>query len=53
MTDAQVAAFYNVVEHLRITIDECLPIYGHNDYSSKACPCFDVDEKFGVDYTKP
>ena len=45
MTPAQEAAFRNVVAMLRMTYGD-LSIAGHNQYSSKACPSFDVREKF-------
>lgn len=46
MSDAQEATFLRLVETLRAGYGK-LPILGHNEFSSKACPSFDVIEKFG------
>jgi len=46
MTVPQEIAFVELVKSLRCTFGE-LSIHGHNEYSSKACPSFSVEEKFG------
>lgn len=53
MTYAQESAFKSLMEDLRIRFDDRLPIYGHNEFANKACPSFDVHEKFGVEFTQP
>ena len=45
MTPAQEQAFRNYVTTMRSVLGP-LTISGHNQYSSKACPSFDVREKF-------
>jgi len=46
MTVQQEIAFVELVKSLRLTFGE-LPIHGHNEFSTKACPSFSVEEKFG------
>ena len=45
MNAAQETAFVNLVKHLR---DEYGPLtlHGHNEYAAKACPSFNVKQKF-------
>lgn len=46
MTDIQQMKFIELVNALRMVFGD-LPIYGHNEFSAKACPSFKVLEKFG------
>ena len=46
MTVQQEIAFVELVKSLRLTFGY-LSVHGHNEYSSKACPSFSVEEKFG------
>lgn len=46
MTMAQEMAWLGLVRSLR-TVLGWMPVHGHNEYSSKACPSFDVQQKFG------
>ena len=46
MTVQQEIAFVDLVKSLRLTFGY-LSLHGHNEYSSKACPSFSVEEKFG------
>ena len=46
MTRNQSASFYELVVRLRAIFGE-MPIFGHNEFSDKACPSFDVEDKFG------
>lgn len=50
MTPQQEVAFENLVLSLRCLFGD-LTLHGHNEYSNKRCPCFDVSEKF--DYLEP
>lgn len=45
MTPAQDIAFIKLVKALRLVLGH-MPIYGHNDFSKKACPCFKVHDKY-------
>ena len=44
-TDAQWKSLFKLVDELK-TRFAIQKISGHNQYSSKACPCFDVTKKF-------
>jgi N-acetylmuramoyl-L-alanine amidase len=46
MNDAQQTAFVNLVKHLRDQYGP-LTLHGHNEYAAKACPSFNVKQKFG------
>jgi len=46
MTPAQEQAFRNYVTAVRQILGPYVAISGHNQYSSKDCPSFDVREKF-------
>jgi N-acetylmuramoyl-L-alanine amidase len=46
MTMAQEMAWLGLVRSLR-TVLGWMPVHGHNEYSSKACPSFDVQQKYG------
>ena len=46
MTVPQEIAFVELVNSLRLIFGD-LSIHGHNEYSTKACPSFSVEEKFG------
>jgi len=43
-TEAQEKALRELVEDLKKEHKTITKVTGHNDYASKACPCFDVDE---------
>lgn len=43
-TDAQKRALRNLLSEL--TMQYHCPVHGHNDYSSKACPCFDATKEY-------
>lgn len=45
MTPAQVTSFEDIVLSLRCLFGE-MNLHGHNEFSKKACPCFDVRSKF-------
>lgn len=45
MNDAQETAFVNLVKHLRDKFGP-LTLHGHNEYAAKACPSFNVKQKF-------
>ena len=51
MTGIQECAFFELVDKLR-DIFGPVAIYGHNEFSSKACPSFDVVEKWGKTFTQ-
>ena len=46
MTVPQERAFVEIVKSLRLIFGK-LSIHGHNEFSTKACPSFLVEEKFG------
>ena len=46
MTVQQEISFVELVNSLRLTFGY-LSVHGHNEYSSKACPSFSVEKKFG------
>ena len=46
MTPAQDIAFIQLVRSLRMVFGQHLRLSGHNDYAKKACPCFDVKDKY-------
>jgi len=46
MTPEQEAALTALVDALRFVFGP-LPLHGHNEYAAKACPCFDVQDKYG------
>ena len=46
MTVLQAIAFVDIVKSLRLIFGK-LSIHGHNEFSTKACPSFLVEEKFG------
>jgi N-acetylmuramoyl-L-alanine amidase len=45
MNDAQETAFVNLVASLRDKYG-ALTLHGHNEYAAKACPSFNVKQKF-------
>ena len=53
MTREQEMAFIALVATLRSKFGEGIEVHGHNEYSNKACPSFDVVEKFGYDFCFP
>lgn len=44
-TESQKESIVNLVNSLNTVFGE-LSVHGHNEFSSKACPCFDVKEEF-------
>ncbi len=51
MTEIQECAFFELVDKLRDIFGE-ISIHGHNEFSKKACPSFDVVEKWGHTFTQ-
>jgi len=51
MSEIQETAFFELVDTVRDVFGE-LPIHGHNEFARKACPCFDVVEKWGPTFTR-
>lgn len=51
MTGLQECAFFELVDKLRDIFGD-VSIYGHNEFSNKACPSFDVVEKWGSTFTQ-
>ena len=45
-TDEQTAAMVILCMSLMVTIPDIVSVHGHNEFSSKACPCFDVADEF-------
>lgn len=45
-TDEQTAALVILCMSLMTTFPEIEGVHGHNEFSSKACPCFDVTDEF-------
>lgn len=45
-TPEQKAALKALIEQLKEEYPESV-VHGHNEFSAKACPCFDVKEEFG------
>jgi len=45
MTMQQEMAFLHLVNSLRVVFGD-LSVHGHNEFSSKACPSFNVQEKY-------
>lgn len=45
MTMQQEMAFLHLVNSLRVVFGD-MSVHGHNEYSNKACPSFDVQEKY-------
>lgn len=50
MTEIQEAAFFELVDKIRDVFGP-LSIHGHNEFSSKACPSFNVVDKWGPTFT--
>ena len=50
MTEIQETAFFELVDILREVFGD-LSIHGHNEFANKACPSFDVVEKWGATFT--
>lgn len=46
LTQQQYASIVYLVKALRVAYGENLKIHGHNEFANKACPSFDVAEKF-------
>ncbi|MCP4587455.1 N-acetylmuramoyl-L-alanine amidase [Pseudoalteromonas sp.] len=45
MTMQQEMAFLHLVNSLRVVFGD-MSVHGHNEFSSKSCPSFDVQEKY-------
>ena len=45
MTEMQEIAMLELIKSLRVTFGE-LRLHGHNEFAAKACPSFDVQEKY-------
>lgn len=45
-TVQQKAALYRLITDIRERYGN-LPVYGHNEFANKACPCFDVQKEWG------
>lgn len=45
-TDEQKNSLRELVKQLRSKYGNVM-VYGHNEFSNKACPCFDVGKEFG------
>ena len=45
-TDEQTASLVILVMSLMVTFPNIERVHGHNEFSSKACPCFDVADVF-------
>ncbi len=45
MTSEQELAWIELVQSIR-TLWGYMPVHGHNEYAAKACPSFDVQEKY-------
>lgn len=52
MTEKQEATFLRLVDTLRGIFGADTKVMGHNEFSSKACPSFDVVEKWGAEFCK-
>ena len=46
-TDAQKEAMWELLRQLLIKYPNA-NVHGHNEFSSKACPCFDVQKECGI-----
>lgn len=46
MTPIQDIAFIKLVQSLRMVFGQHLTIHGHNEYAKKACPSFEVADKY-------
>lgn len=44
-TDAQKSTMLSLIKRLKAKYPSAI-VYGHNDFSSKACPCFDAKEEY-------
>ena len=51
MTEIQECAFFELVDKLRDVFGP-MPIHGHREFARKACPSFDVVEKWGRTFTQ-
>ena len=48
-TEKQQKALVKLIKSLALCLGK-LEIHGHNEYSSKACPCFDVTKEYYLHY---
>ena len=46
LTNAQRYATQDLIDALRLVIGPELSVHGHNEFSKKSCPSFDVKDKF-------
>lgn len=44
-TDKQKASMYMLIERLRNRFGN-IPVYGHNKFANKSCPCFDAEKEY-------
>jgi len=44
-TKAQKESLEVVIDVIRNLVGEDIPVFGHNEFSNKACPCFDVSKE--------
>ena len=44
-TDEQKDSLFNLLMDLKFEFPNAV-VYGHNDFSSKACPCFDAQQEY-------
>lgn len=47
MTAAQEMSWMLLVNSIRVLFRPDITVHGHNEYSTKACPSFDVQQKYG------
>ena len=52
MTPIQEASFFELVDVLRVVYGDDLAVHGHNEFAAKACPSFDVIDKWGPTFTR-
>ena len=44
-TDKQKASMWLLIERIKKRYGD-IPVYGHNEFANKDCPCFDVEKEF-------
>ena len=52
MTPEQELSFEELVCNLRGVYGEDVSVHGHNEYARKACPSFNVLNKYGNDFCR-
>ena len=43
---------FELVDVLRVVYGDDLTVHGHNEFAAKACPSFDVIDKWGPTFTR-